>query len=200
MLYEIFEQMDSFHQEHHAQLAELPKGKLPVSYAQGEPSSLSEQCGLLDCKAFELVRLKGKDARQFLNGMVTSPVLKQENGEVQQSLICQHRGKILTRIDILQIKQDDLILFAEPNHGQFVIDHLEKFHIQEEVEILLEEQLVYCQLIGQDAEMIASQLCQEFHQCFWIAMPFGQTPVCYVLIPLSKINLNSFRLYLKKMK
>ncbi len=178
-----FEKIDLFHQDHQAKFVQLPKGKLPISYAQEEQNHLSNQCGLLDCKAFELVRLWGKDVRHFLNGMVTNHVLTLQNGESQQSLICQHRGKILTRIDILQRTEEDLILLTEPNHASFVIDHLQKFHIQEDVEILLEEQFVYCQLIGQNAEVIASQFCQTFHQCFWWSLPFGNTSACCLLIP-----------------
>ena len=180
---QVFEKIDKIHQKNHAQLAQLPQGSLPISYMQDTQNVHSQSCGILDCKAFEIVRLQGKDTQNFLNGVVTSPVLALEDGHLQQSLICQHKGKILTRIDILQMSSDSLLIFAEPNHGQFVIEHLEKFHIQEDVRILPEKQLVYCLLLGENVENLASQLCQNFQQCFWTPVPFGKRSACYLLSP-----------------
>jgi len=104
--------------------------------------------------------LKGIDAGTFLQGMVTSDVLQLEVGEIQSSLICSNKGKIIHHLEIFRSEKDEWIVICDPGEGRAVGTILDNFHIREDLELRLlnSGEMLRIDLSGPDAEKIAEKL------------------------------------------
>ncbi|MCH2298658.1 MAG: hypothetical protein MK441_12240, partial [SAR324 cluster bacterium] len=92
--------MDSFiqfHRNHGAELEEIEGITIPIRYVnrfQEERQTMMRGAGILDCSSMMMIQVKGKDALQFLQGMVTNDLNALKIGGFQPNLICSNRGKI----------------------------------------------------------------------------------------------------------
>ena len=131
---EIFKKIDEHHLKLGCSLEEFEGGaRLPISYSDRlfeEINLLFHGCGLFDLKACWLIALKGQDAGTFLQGLVTNDVLKLKTGQIQSSLICDNKGKILHHLKIFRIHEKDWVVVFDPGKGRSVGTILDNFHIQ----------------------------------------------------------------------
>ncbi|MGA0341667.1 MAG: YgfZ/GcvT domain-containing protein, partial [bacterium] len=93
--------------------------------------------GLFDRKAWVLLELKGVDAKNFLQGMVSADLEKIEINQIQPALICQSKGKIQHVLEIWRTSQHSWVLSSYPGEGFQVANLLDKFHIRENFELQL---------------------------------------------------------------
>ena len=96
---EIYQSIDTLNFKLGCKIKKFEGGAgLPTSYSDRlaeEINLLLYGCGLFDLKSCWLIVIKGADAGTFLQGMVTSDVMQLEIGQIQSSLICGNKGKIL---------------------------------------------------------------------------------------------------------
>jgi len=160
----IYKIIDALHQNLGCHVQEFHGGAvLPLSYSDRlgeEINILLHGCGLFDLKACWLIALKGIDAGTFLQGMVTSDVLKLAVGEIQSGLICSNKGKIMHHLEICRSEKDEWIVICDPGEGQEVGTILDNFHIREDLELSLlnSGEMLRIDLIGPDAEKNAEKL------------------------------------------
>ena len=160
---EIYKIIDALHLNLGCQIQEFEGGAgLPISYSDRlgeEINLLLHGCGLFDLKACWLISLKGIDAGTFLQGMVTSDVLQLAVGEIQPSLICSNKGKIIHHLEIFRSETDEWIVICDPGEGQAVGTILDNFHIREDLELRLlnSGEMLRIDLSGPDAEKIAEK-------------------------------------------
>ena len=161
---EIYKIIDELHLNLGCRIQEFEGGVgLPTSYSDRlaeEINLLLHGCGLFDLKACWLISLKGIDAGTFLQGMVTSDVLQLEVGEIQSSLICSIKGKIIHHLEIFHSDEDEWIVICDPGEGRAVGTILDNFHIREDLELRLlnSGEMLRIDLSGPDAEKIADKL------------------------------------------
>jgi len=161
---EIYKIIDELHLNLGCRIQEFEGGAgLPTSYSDRlaeEINLLLHGCGLFDLKACWLIALKGIDAGTFLQGMVTSDVLQLEVGEIQSSLICSNKGKIIHHLEIFRSEKDEWIVICDPGEGRAVGTILDNFHIREDLELRLlnSGEMLRIDLSGPDAEKIAEKL------------------------------------------
>ena len=88
--------LSQFHQNHGAELEEIEGITIPirsVNRFQEERQTLIHGAGILDYSTMMLIQVNGKDALQFLQGMVTNDLNALKIGGFQPNLICSNRGK-----------------------------------------------------------------------------------------------------------
>jgi len=138
---EVIKKIDTLHLKLGCKLQEFEGGAgLPISYSDRlseEINLLLNGCGIFDLKACWLIALKGKEAGTFLQGIVTSDVLKLGIGYVQSSLICDNKGKILNHIVILRSQEKEWIVICDPGEGRAVGKIIDNFHVREDLELRL---------------------------------------------------------------
>ncbi len=83
----------------------------------------------------ELLELMGPDRERFFGGMVTSAVEGLEPGSGAFGFITDVRGRVLASAIVLAL-EDRLWLEIPRGRGRTIIDHLEKYIVTDQVEIL----------------------------------------------------------------
>ena len=155
---EIYKIIDALHLKLGCNIKEYEVGAgLPISYSDRlaeEINLLLQGCGLFDLKSSWLIALKGSEAGTFLQGMVTSDVLQLEIGQIQSSLICANKGKILYHLEIFRSLENEWIVSCDPGEGREVGTMLDNFHVREELEMRLlnSGEMLRIDLLGPDSE------------------------------------------------
>ena len=144
--------LSQFHQNHGAELEEIEGITIPIRYVnrfQEERQTLIHGAGILDCSLMMLIQVKGKDALQFLQGMVTNDLNALKIGGFQPNLICSNRGKIEHRVEIIRSSDNTLILCCNPGEGLDIGRKLDQYHIREELEMsVLNSKRIRVDLVG----------------------------------------------------
>jgi len=170
---EIYKNIDELHLKLGCNIQEFEGGAgLPTSYSDRlaeEINLLLHGCGLFDLKSCWLIALKGAEAGTFLQGMVTSDVLKLEIGQMQSSLICANKGKILHHLEIIRSLENEWIVSCDPGEGRAVGTILDNFHVREELEMRLlnSGEMLRLDLIGPAAEKILLKLGYSPEKADW---------------------------------
>ena len=147
--------MDSliqFHRNHGAELEEIEGITIPIRYVnrfQEERQTMMRGAGILDRSSMMLIQVKGTDALQFLQGMVTNDLNALKIGGFQPNLICSNRGKIEHRVEIIRSSDNTLILCCNPGEGLDIGRKLDQYHIREELEMsVLNSKMIRVDLVG----------------------------------------------------
>tara|TARA_Y100001970_G_C14255325_1_gene874903 strand:- start:6984 stop:8081 length:1098 start_codon:yes stop_codon:yes gene_type:complete len=161
---QIYKKIDSLHRKLGSNIREFEGGAgLPMSYSDRlteEINLLRNGCGLFDLKACWLIALNGEDAGIFLQGLVTSDVLKLKLGQIQSSLICDNKGKILHHIKIFRSQEKEWVVICDPGNGKSVSRILDNFHVREDLELRLlnNEEIFRLDLIGPQSIKIIKKM------------------------------------------
>ena len=170
---EIYKNIDSLHLELGCALKKFEGGVgLPIHYSDRlaeEINLLLCGCGLFDLKSCWLIGLKGSEAGTFLQGMVTSDVMALEIGDIQSSLICGNKGKIIHHLEILRSNEKEWILMCDPGDGSAVGKILDKFHFREDLEfrLLNQDEMLRIDLIGPHAKKVLKNLGFNNEKYLW---------------------------------
>ena len=135
-----FEALDGLHQKASANFSFFDRLAVVENYSIGieqELRYLQKNSGIFDRKAWLLLELNGVDAKNFLQGMVSSDLEKIDIHQIQPALICQSKGKIQHVLEIWRTSQYSWVLSCYPGEGFLVANLLDKFHIRENFEFQL---------------------------------------------------------------
>ena len=170
---DIYKKLDYLHLILGGNMQEFESGAcLPTNYSDRlseEINLLLKGCGLFDLKACWLIALKGPDAGTFLQGMVTSDVLKLEVGQIHESLICGNKGKIKHHLLILRSHSNEWIVICDPGEGRAVGTLLDNFHVREDLNLRLlnNEEMLRMDIIGPYAEDILEKIGRDSDNFQW---------------------------------
>ena len=170
---EIYKIIDTLHLNLGCNIKQFEGGAgLPTSYSDRlaeEINLLLYGCGLFDLKSSWLIALKGSEAGTFLQGMVTSDVFQLEIGQIQSSLICSNKGKILHHLEILRSRENEWIVCCDPGEGRAVGMILDNFHVREDLEMRLlnSGEMLRIDMIGPDSEKNLIKLGYSLEKADW---------------------------------
>lgn len=96
-----------------------------------------------------VLSVRGDDARAWLNGQITNDVRTTKPGEAVRALVLNVKGRILA--DAVVIDRGELGLAAVIPRSEHATlrEHLEKYVIMEDVELILEQELDVAELHGE---------------------------------------------------
>ena len=204
---EIYKKIDKIHLNLGCNIQKFEGGAgFPLSYSDRlseEINLLLNGCGFFDLKACWLISLKGEDAGNFLQGLVTSDVLKLKTGQIQSSWMCDNKGKILHHLKIFRNNEKEWIVICDPGEGKSVGTTLDKFHIRENLEMRLlnKEEMLRVDLIGPEAKKIIEKMGFSHKKFQWnfqkskifsVQFNLGKTPRLINLVQV-KVFHNFFR-------
>ena len=83
------------------------------------------------------INLTGKDAHDFLQGIITADINQAKENKGIRSLILSPKGKILFDLLIEKIDEDSYNLYVQPGEAQALKQHLDFYHIIEDINLKL---------------------------------------------------------------
>ena len=132
--------------------------RVPADY--GDPARererLSNETGLYDGTCWGRVEVLGEDAGRLLNGFTTLDVPAVEAGSVRWGLVPGPKGHVLADVTV-SAHNDRLWLRLPPGQGKSIREHLSKYVIAEDVELLPMGDLIPIWLLGPAAESCLRQ-------------------------------------------
>lgn len=111
--------------------------ELPLHFGSGPQEHLRvrEAGGVHDSSYQGVLRIAGKDAADFLNRISTVDVKKQPVNEWRAGLLLDVQGKVLSLFRLLRL-QDGFLMLTQIGLAPASAEHLEKYHISEDLEIV----------------------------------------------------------------
>ncbi len=125
-----------------------------------EIEALSDGCALYDGSAWGRVEALGGDARRFLNGFCTANTQSLAADVSVYGLITEVKGHILADATFLG-HEDRIWLRVPPGEGNSVREHLVKYVIADDVELLPLDDLIPIWVLGPTAEMQLGRLIDD---------------------------------------
>ncbi len=126
---------------------------VPADYGDPvrERDRLSSGAGLYDGTCWGRVEVLGEDARRLLNGFTTLDVQVVETGSEAWGLVPGAKGHVLADVTV-SAHEDRLWLRLPPGQGKPIREHLAKFVIAEDVELMPMGDLIQIWILGPEAE------------------------------------------------
>ncbi|SDH34445.1 glycine cleavage system aminomethyltransferase GcvT [Alteribacillus bidgolensis] len=137
--------------------------ELPVQFTsiKEEHRAVREKAGLFDVSHMGEAEVKGRDAYDFLQSIITNDMAKLEPGKALYTLLCYENGGTLDDLLIYQLDVDHYLLVLNAANTKKDIDWLKK-HARDE-ELIKDMSSYYAQLAvqGPKAEQIVQKLANE---------------------------------------
>ena len=92
------------------------------------------ECALSDLSPLGLIRVNGKDARQFLQGQLTNDVTQVDAGHSQLSSYCSPKGRMLASFRIFE-REGDLFLALPMERLEAILKRLRMFVLMSKVQL-----------------------------------------------------------------
>jgi folate-binding protein YgfZ len=94
------------------------------------------------------LRIRGKDAPNFLNGMLTQDIKRafEQTPSCGRAFFLTPKGKIISELYFIVLNAEETLLLCAPQQAQDLKDSLEKFLIADKVEISLDQPYDYWDL------------------------------------------------------
>lgn len=90
---------------------------MPIEYPGGgvlaEHDAVRNRVGIFDVSHLGKISIKGKGAKDFINGILTNDLNKISNGQAQYNLLCNDSGGVID--DIIAYRNSDDDIFLVPN-------------------------------------------------------------------------------------
>lgn len=115
-----------FHQNHDAKLIEFAGWEMPISYGSiiDEHKQVRESGGMFDVSHMGRVEFTGKDARRFLERLLTRRVSDMKDYTCRYSLVCNEHGGV--RDDVLIYRfPDKWMLVVNASNREKLLDHFD---------------------------------------------------------------------------
>ncbi|MCM8532448.1 MAG: tetratricopeptide repeat protein [Lentisphaeraceae bacterium] len=138
------------------------------SQEQLEYEACRKSLAFTEIHDWALLRLKGDDHLQFLQGQTTNDVLSLNEGEGQASAILTPKAKLVSLIMNFRCK-DSLYMLVPTVRQEVVKEHLEKYAIMDEVEISLPDFKILS-IVGPESR---SFLEEKFDQTLTMSTPYS---------------------------
>jgi folate-binding protein YgfZ len=129
--------LHEFHHSLSARFGELNGAEIVSHYgdAPAEHAALREHAGVLDLSFRSRICLTGADRVRFLHGQVTNDVKRLKTGEGCYAAITTAKGKMESDLNIC-VLPDELLLDFEPGLTEKISQHLEKFIVSDDVQVV----------------------------------------------------------------
>ncbi len=114
-----------FHESQKARFVEFAGWEMPILYRSivEEHKQVREQGGLFDVSHMGRLRITGKDARQYLETLLTRKVTDMKVGQVRYGLICNEQGGV--KDDILVYRDElDWMLVVNASNRNKIVEHM----------------------------------------------------------------------------
>jgi folate-binding protein YgfZ len=110
----------------------------PAAADFGEPraeyDALVNHVGLVDCDSRTQLELTGADRAKFLHNLSTQEIRKLPEGRGGEAFLLSARGHVLAHA-LVFCQPDALIIETVPGQGPRLAEHLDRYHIREDVAI-----------------------------------------------------------------
>jgi len=98
-----------------------------------------------------VLSVRGDDARAWLNGQITNDVRSTKPGDAVHALVLNVKGRILADAIVVDRGERGLAAIIPASEHGALREHLEKYVIMEDVELVLDETLSVAVVYGDDA-------------------------------------------------
>jgi len=95
-----------------------------------------------------LLLVRGDDARVWLNGQITNDVRNTKPGDAVHALVLNVKGRILADVIVLDRGERGLSMIIPRSEHATLREHLEKYVIMEDVELVLDDAAAVAELHG----------------------------------------------------
>lgn len=102
---------------------------------QDQYALLRQSAGLVDLSAREQLRVTGEDRVSFIHGMVTQDITGLPEGAWAYAALCTAKGAMVADARVIKLATE-VLLDTEPGYGARLNEHLQKFLISENAEIV----------------------------------------------------------------
>ena len=182
---QVLEHLNDWHQRQGATIREIDSNGVILRYGSNsveEINALLETCGAFDQRARWLLSVTGPDTATYLQGLVTQDAVAQEVGTLLPALICETKGKIQHRVELLRASANEFWVSCEPGEGVAVGRLLDQFHIREDVTFSLKSKTHFrVDLVGPQAPEVAHALDGT---ATWFSGTWGSRPLRVAVVPL----------------
>ena len=97
-----------FHEQHHAHFVDFAGWEMPIRYGsiKEEHLAVRESGGLFDVSHMGRVRFKGRQARRFLERVLTRKVSDMAEKQCRYAMVCNERGGVLDDVLVYRFADD----------------------------------------------------------------------------------------------
>ncbi len=129
-----------------------------------EYQAVTQDCGYFPLENWTSIRVTGADRRRFLHNMCTNEISKLSDGEGCETFFTNVKGKIVAHTFVM-VLPDEILLLTVPNQAEQIIEHLDRYVIREDVQLLGESnQNVWRAILGAQANQLACQITENIKQ------------------------------------
>ncbi len=107
----------------------------PLGNLEKEYAALRDDCGIADLSDQTLIEVTGKDRVTFLHNMCTADVKAITPGGGTELFLTDVKGKVVAYATAL-FEEDAIVLVSAPNQASRIIEHLDRYIIREDVELV----------------------------------------------------------------
>jgi len=128
--------LHSFHEKYGARFVEFAGWEMPILYRSiiEEHQQVRTVGGMFDVSHMGRLRITGRDARTFLERLLTRQVTDMAEGQVRYALICNEQGGTLD--DVLVYRDDlDWLLVVNASNRKKIVGHMSELASDYQVEI-----------------------------------------------------------------
>jgi tRNA-modifying protein YgfZ len=142
--------------------------------------ALREGAAWLDLTGRGVIRVTGEDRARLLHAMTTNKIQGIQPGQWRYAFFLSAQGRMLADANVV-CTEHELLLDVEPGSREFLLDHLDKFIIADDVELTdISDETAVVSLEGPTAEALAASLSHK-------AWPISSTgaPAVRFYVPLA---------------
>jgi tRNA-modifying protein YgfZ len=101
---------------------------------QSQYEALTTNSAVVSLRNWSQVRLTGGDRAKFLHNMCTNDIRRLEVGQTCEAFCTDVKGKIIDYVQVIATA-DHLTLLTLPGHAEWIITHLDRYIIREDVQL-----------------------------------------------------------------
>jgi folate-binding protein YgfZ len=106
----------------------------PESFAD-QYDALLTRCGYVSLADWTVVALTGSDRQSFLHNMCTNEISKLAAGEGCEAFFTDVKGKIVAHAWVV-MQEYRIVLLTVPNQAEQIVNHLDRYIIREDVQLV----------------------------------------------------------------
>jgi len=119
--------LHAFHTDHGARMVPFAGWEMPVQYTSimEEHRAVREAAGLFDVSHMGEVRVHGKEARAYLDRLVTNKVDRLEEGKALYTVMCYNDGGVVDDLIIYQVGDEEYLLCINASNVEKDLEWME---------------------------------------------------------------------------
>ena len=131
----------AFHEQHHAHFVDFAGWEMPIRYGsiKEEHLAVRESGGLFDVSHMGRVRFKGRQARRFLERVLTRKVSDMAEKQCRYAMVCNERGGVLDDVLVYRFADDWLAVVNAANREK-LLAHFERVKAEEGFSVDIQDQ------------------------------------------------------------